>query len=83
MPRSLYARCVQRPDCPDQLGLAFALGAVTGLSTLSIVHYVAFLIVALIAGLSVDHSVRGLSMILNMAPFRHGGERTGAGSETC
>ena len=52
------------------MGFAFALGAVTGLGTLNIVHYVVFLIVALIAWLSVNHSVPGLSMILNMAPFQ-------------
>ncbi len=34
----------------SSVGFAFALGAVTGLGTLSIVHYVAFLIVALFAG---------------------------------
>ena len=61
----------------SSVGFAFALGAVTGLGTLNIVHYLVFLIVALVAGLSVNHSVPGLSMILNMAPFRHGGERTG------
>ena len=57
--------------------IAFALGAVSGLGTLNIIHYVVFLIAALAAGLSVNHSVPGLSMILNMAPFRHGDERTG------
>ena len=67
----------------SSVGFAFALGAVTGLGTLSIVHYVAFLIVALFAGLSVNHSVPGLSMILNMAPSGTAVRGRGAGCETC
>ncbi len=60
------------------VGLTFALGAVTGLGTApDILHYVLFPVAALAAGLAVNHSGPGLAMILNMAPFRHGGERTG------
>ena len=59
------------------VGLAFVLGALSGLGTSNIVHYVLFSIAALAAGMAVNNSLPGLTMILNMAPFRHGGERTG------
>ena len=56
--------------------IALIMGGVSALGTLEFA-YVFIPLAALTAGLTVNCSAAGYSMILNMAPLRYGGERRG------